>query len=124
QRKSENSLMGPATKMSCLPSPLKSATANWFAVSVADGFQDGPAVKVPSPFPSKTVPSKKRRSILPSPFRSALSACPLPGKVGGVKNGFVACPNVIDESRNARKVKRTQACISGRRKVGPMNLLQ
>ncbi len=38
-----------------------------------------PTVNVPSPFPSNTVPSEKIKSGLPSPLKSAVTTCPVPG---------------------------------------------
>src|SRR5580704_957912 len=74
-----------------------------------------PIVNVPSPLPSNTVPSKKSKSGLPSPFTSALSACPVPGKVGGVKKGFEPWPNAFEEIRNRKNMTTAQDCAADRR---------
>jgi hypothetical protein len=124
-RRTESWLSGPATRMSGFPSPLKSATANWCAVKVGDDvdLHAVPVVNVPSPLPSRTVPSKKSRSGFPSPFTSAVRAWPLPENVGGVKKGFAPWHKALEEARRKRKVKTTQAGTTVRRNVRTMIFL-
>jgi hypothetical protein len=57
------------------PSPLKSPVA----IRLPGTLRGTPVVNVPSPLPRSTVPSAATRSGLPSPLKSALTVCPLPG---------------------------------------------